>query len=76
LLPGISVQIKLTKNKEKFFMLSKKSITSSVSIRDCFLRVRRNQVSPAVYAQHLMELEKTTAKYEAYIFYFNTKILD
>jgi hypothetical protein len=61
----VSVQIKMTKNKESFYMLSKADggTKASISITDCFLRVRRNQVSPAVYAQHLMELEKTTAKY-------------
>lgn len=62
LLPSVSVQIKLSRQSPEFYMVGS-TTDCHLIIQDCFLRVRRNRVNPSIYANHLMMLEKTTAKY-------------
>jgi hypothetical protein len=63
LLPSVSVQIKLSRHEPKFYIMAEQDPNAHVVVTEAFLRVRRNRVNPSVYANHLMMLEKQTAKY-------------
>lgn len=62
LLPTVSVQIKFTRHDSTFYLMGSNN-DAHIVCQDAFLRIRRNKVNPAIYANHLMQLEKTTAKY-------------
>jgi hypothetical protein len=63
LLPSVSVQIKLSRHEPKFYLMAEQEVDAHIVVSEAFLRVRRNRINPSVYANHLMMLEKQTAKY-------------
>lgn len=65
MLANVSVQLKLTRARPDFYLLSKSDLQGQISaqIDDCFLRIRRVKVSPSIMMHHAMALEKTAAKY-------------
>jgi hypothetical protein len=62
MLSNVNITIKLTRTEPNFYLMGKGE-NHKIIISDCFLRVRRVQISPSTMLQHAMALEKTTAKY-------------
>ena len=63
LLSNIAINLKMTRSKNQFCLITQKYNDEIFYIDDCFLKIRRVRISPSVLLAHNMALEKTTAKY-------------
>lgn len=65
LLPGVQLQIRLTRSPSSFYLLSAKSDAKAVfKISDASLFVRHVKPSPPIYLAHNAALEKVNARYD------------
>lgn len=62
MLSQANIRLKLTRNKPEFYLVGTLE-GAFATIGNCFLRVRRVKISPALMLEHAMALEKTHAKY-------------
>lgn len=60
---NVDISLKFTRTKEDFCLFGSSTEDYKVLIDNAFLKVRRQTISPAVMAAHLLALERTTAKY-------------
>jgi hypothetical protein len=65
LLPGVQLQIKFTKSKSDFYVMSAKADTEAVfRFLDATLHVRHVKPSPTIQLAHTRALEKVNARYD------------
>jgi hypothetical protein len=65
LLPGVQLQIKFTKAKSDFYVLSTKSDAKAVfKFLDATLYVNRVKPTPSIQLAHAMALEKVNVRYD------------
>ncbi len=65
MLPSVNIQVILSRSDPNFFLMALGLPTNqlSVEIENCYLQVRRVNVSDSMAVNHALQLEKTSAKY-------------
>jgi hypothetical protein len=64
MLPSVNIQVILSQSDPGFFLMGKGLPTTlSVEIENCYLQVRRVNVSDSIAVNHALQLEKTAAKF-------------
>lgn len=60
---SVDLSIELTKSKPSFYLIGDDANEYIFNFEECFLRLRRQIISPSVMAAHALAAEQTTFKY-------------